>query len=143
MPHSHDEHHELGGRSDRRPGTGIEPPSARPALGREGAPDEATSGRGADGSPPDTDRRAAVAARRRAAAQVAGSLLVAVVIATGAVAAVTAKLGTTSVAALEAEEERAERQEDAREERAREHEDARDERRDAAEDARDRRRGGR
>lgn len=83
----------------------------------------------ATGAPDDRPAPATAAdargARRRDAVQLAGSLAAAALIAVGTVVAVTAKLGTTSVAALEAQEER-----------AKEREDALDERRDAREDRR-------
>ncbi|WP_026911826.1 hypothetical protein [Patulibacter minatonensis] len=75
------------------------------------------------------------AERRRGVVQLVGSLLVALAIAGGTVAAVTSKLGTTSVAALEAREERAKQAEDVREERAKDREDAAKDRRKAREDA--------
>ncbi|MDX8153665.1 hypothetical protein SK069_18860 [Patulibacter brassicae] len=81
------------------------------------------------------------AERRTARRQLLGSLLVAVAIAIGAIGAVTAKLGTTSVAALEAEEDRRDAARDALEERRDAAEEAREARREAAEDARERRRG--
>jgi bifunctional ADP-heptose synthase (sugar kinase/adenylyltransferase) len=97
--------------------------------------------------PPEAHERAiapdgdAARERRTARRQLLGSLLAAVAIAAGAIGAVTAKLGTTSVAALEAEEERRDAARDALEDRRDAAEEAREARREAAEDARERRRG--
>ena len=60
--------------------------------------------------------------------QLIGSLLVAALIVAIAIAVVTAKLGPTSTAELEAQEERLEQRIDAREERAKQREEAREER---------------
>jgi hypothetical protein len=65
--------------------------------------------------------------------QIVGSLLVALAIAAGAVAIVTAHFGPTSHAKLEAREERIDQRLDAREERAKQRADAAEERRKARE----------
>lgn len=65
---------------------------------------------------------------RAQARQLIGSLLAAVAIAAVAIVVVTAKLGPTSTAELEAREERIERRIDAREELAKERREAREER---------------
>lgn len=65
-------------------------------------------------------------------AQIAGSLLVALAIAAIAIWAVTEHFGPTSVAKLEAKEERIDQRLDAREERRKDREDAREDREDSS-----------
>lgn len=119
----------------------------RPATDDDGSADRAGPTHRAAGDLPSgdagiaTDRRAALddraRERRRGAVQLVGSLLVALAIAGGTIAAVTSKLGTTSVSALEAQEDREKRAEDAREDRAKEREDAREDRAKEREEARE------
>jgi hypothetical protein len=70
--------------------------------------------------------------RRTELMQIAGSLLVALAIAAVAIWAVTDHFGPTSVAKLEAQEERIDQRLDAREELRRDREDAREDREDSS-----------
>ena len=80
--------------------------------------------------------------RRAELTQIAGSLLVALVIAAAAIWVVTDHFGPTSVAKLEAREERIDSRLDARGDAREAREDAREERREAAEERREEAGGG-
>ncbi len=71
--------------------------------------------------------------------QMIGSLVVALAIVAAAVLAVTAKLGPTSVAELEAREERLEERQELREERREQQDELREEREDRRDERDDRR----